>query len=69
MAVKPHSSNGVVRAYTLNHSKEEIPASLAINYEDETRGTGKLTLADGSKKIIKWDEITFMRDLVPGEVL
>lgn len=62
VVVKPHSSGGKVRAYTLNFSQEEIFAELELNREDDG-ATGVLTLESGERHQIQWSEITFMRDL------
>lgn len=70
--VRPHSSNGKIRAYTLNHSREEVYAYLemATGAERETHGILGLVDENGrevTKKVIRWEEITFMRDLQDGE--
>lgn len=63
VVVQPHSSNGEVRAYTLNNGREETWAKLDKNASDKSGNTGILTLLTGYKMTIKWTEITFMRDL------
>lgn len=66
--VQPHSSHGQIRIYTLNHNrKEEIYAKLDFNRSDDSGSTGKLTLLDGSTRVIRWEEITFMRDMQDAE--
>lgn len=59
---KPFSSNGELLAVTLNHSRNEIFATVCRNPNDKG-ATALLEHHNGDVRKVSWDDITFVRSL------
>lgn len=63
---KPFSSNGETLAIVLNHSRNEVFATVCRNPNDHG-ATALLEMNNGDVKKVEWTEITWIRSLIGGE--